>query len=157
MEGVLVVHNVLLFPTRPNWRGGQNVAHDHLVPWAPEREEASARRVDVRLVGDDSRSNASQSQVVRREGEGGGEYDHPVDFVSGETEEHVGQRTRVSGADVEQLVPAGLAVGEEEPTTVVRAEVAGPGQHVVFAATTEVAVDASHVRGQEEERRELKF
>jgi hypothetical protein len=56
-------------------------------------------------------------------------------------------------------VPASLAVGEEEPATVVRAEVAGPGQgqHVVFAATAEVAVDASHVRVWEEERRELKF
>ena len=64
---------------------------------------------------------------------------------------------RVFGADVVQPMPASLAVGEEEPATVVRAKVAGPGQHVVFAATVEVAVDASHVRGQEEERRELKF
>jgi hypothetical protein len=90
MEGVLVVHDVLLFPTRPNWRGGQNIADDHLGPWAPEREVVSARCVDVRLVGDNSCNNASQSQVVRREGEGGGKDDHSMDFVSGEAEEHVG-------------------------------------------------------------------
>jgi hypothetical protein len=61
-----------------------------------------------------------------------------------------------SDVDVKQPVPTSLAIGEEEPTAIVRAKVAGPGKHVVFTEAVDVAVDASHVREWEEERRELK-
>ncbi|KAG2626882.1 hypothetical protein PVAP13_3KG484264 [Panicum virgatum] len=73
---------------------------------------------------------------------------------SGGSERHVGDGVGPSGADVEQPVPAGLAVGEEEPGAVARAEVARAGELAVVAAAAEVAVDARRVGGREEERQD---
>jgi len=115
---------------------------------------APARRVGVRLIGDDAGGDALH--VVRWEREGGGEDDHVVESVGDAIQEpeHVGDGVGPSGADVEQPVPAGLAVGEEEPGAVARAEVARAGELAVVAAAAEVAVDARRVGGREEERQD---
>jgi hypothetical protein len=55
-------------------------------------------------------------------------------------------------------MPAGLAVGEEEPGVVVGAEVAGSKEHIVVATAAEAIVDASCIHGREAvERREPRW